>query len=325
MPFPFLPAAGCATARPLPSRPAALRFADCELRIEQRELLVAGAVQPVQPRVFDLLLYLVERRDRVVTRDELLHYLWQTEHVSDSVIGRCVKKARRVIGDIVRKAPFSRTLPRAGYRFVKEVRPACQAVPGAPGPVPPNARALSIVALPFHNRTGRDELVWVEFGLAALLNRELEAQRGLAVMPLVDVLALLRESDGRSPPLPRAVERIHAAGAGVVITVQVHMREDGFELRYRLHGQTGPDEGGQLHGSDLTQLTIALGRRLAAEFASREPSRLAAPDAGDSFTSEALSRARRAAMEQRYQMAQSYLQVCVASEPPALEMEVEHV
>ncbi|VTU37910.1 ATP-dependent transcriptional regulator [Variovorax sp. PBL-H6] len=177
-----------------------------------------------------------------------------------------------------------------------------------------------VAALPFRNLTGRDALVWVEFCMAALLNRELEAQQALSVLPLVDVVTAL-EGSAESPPSARAIEQVRALGARTVIAAQVHAHENGFELRYQLHGETTLADPSPLRGGDLTQLTIALGRKLARELVDEAPARVVT----DTFTNEAFTRARQAAREQRYQTAQDYLRVCVASHPHALEMEVEHV
>ena len=196
-------------------------------------------------------------------------------------------------------------------------------VPAAQAAAPERFSAeqvLTVAALPFCNRTGRDGLVWVEFGLAALLNRELHARQGIAVLPLVDVVTALEGSADIAPDT-RAIEQVRAIGARTVIAVQVHSYESGFELRYQLHGETRLAHPAPLRGGDLTQLTIALGAKLALELVSEAPARIAT----DTFTHEAFTRAMCAAREQRYQTAQDYLQVCVASEPHALEMDVEHV
>ncbi|VTU40825.1 putative ATPase [Variovorax sp. PBS-H4] len=177
-----------------------------------------------------------------------------------------------------------------------------------------------IAALPFRNYTGRDALVWVEFGMAALLNRELEAQQALSVLPLVDVVSALKGA-GDGPPGARAIEQVRALGARTVIAAQVHSHENGFELRYELHGEMSLADSSPLRGGDLTQLTIALGQKLARELVDEEPARVVV----DTFANEAFTRAMHAAREQRYQVARDYLQVCVASQPHALEIDVEHV
>lgn len=213
-------------------------------------------------------------------------------------------------------APHSPSLPPA--------REFGASLDAAAPPAPPerseSGRVLTVAALPFHNRTGRDALVWVEFGLAALLNRELGTQPGLSVQPLVDVVTALK-AGGDRPAGNRAIEQVRAIGARTVIAVQVHSCENGFELRWQLHGEMRLDDATPLHGNDLTELTIALGRRLSSARASKAPARIPI----DGFAKEAFTRAMHAAREQRYQMAQDYLQVCVASEPHAFEMDVEHV
>ena len=57
------------------------RFADCELDIGVHELRHGGNVRAVEPQVFDLLHYLVENRNRLVTRDELFENIWQGRFV----------------------------------------------------------------------------------------------------------------------------------------------------------------------------------------------------------------------------------------------------
>ncbi|MEJ7686974.1 MAG: winged helix-turn-helix domain-containing protein [Variovorax sp.] len=295
--------------------------------IEKRELAIDGLVQRVQPRVFDLLLYLVQHRDRVVTREELLRQVWKTEHMSESVIGRCIMKARRAIGDIDSHAPIIRTLPRAGYRFVGDVVAPPVNAPSDISREPVLARSkrsLAVATLPFRNCTGRDELLWVEFGLAALINRELEAQRVFAVVPIIDVINVLRrESDGHggSTPVQLVADRL---GACAVVAVEVHACEAGYELRHEVHYQSRVCDAGTTAGPDLSQLTVGLGRKLSAELAMcspPEPSLLH----GDAFTAEAFSRALRAAKEQRFKIARDYLEVCVVAEPHPLEMDVAYV
>ena len=74
------------------------RFAACELDPVQREIRVQGQALEIQPKVFDLLLYLIEQRARVVDRDELLDVLWPGTVVTESALSQAVRKARAVVG-----------------------------------------------------------------------------------------------------------------------------------------------------------------------------------------------------------------------------------
>ena len=84
-------------------------------------LLRDGERQEVEPQVFDLLVYLIENRDRVVTRDELLDKLWHGRIVSENALNARLKFARKAVGDNGRQQRVIKTLHRRGYRFVADV------------------------------------------------------------------------------------------------------------------------------------------------------------------------------------------------------------
>jgi len=93
------------------------RFLDCEIDLAARELLRAGARERLEPKVFDLLALLLERRDRVVSKDEIQDALWPGIVVTEASLDRTVMKARRAVGDDARRQIVIRTVPRRGYRF----------------------------------------------------------------------------------------------------------------------------------------------------------------------------------------------------------------
>ena len=95
-------------------------FDEFELDPARRELRVGGKVHPLQPQVFDLLLYLVENHERVVPKHELLETLWPDTIVTESSIQRGVSLARSALGS--RGPELIQTFPRQGYRFVGQVQ-----------------------------------------------------------------------------------------------------------------------------------------------------------------------------------------------------------
>ena len=136
-------------------------FADHTLDTDTRELRRAGETIAVQPLVFDLLVYLIENRDRVVTREDLLAGLWGGRTVADSTLATHINAARRAIGDSGEEQKLIRTVARKGLRFVGEVQTASAG--DAPAPVPPpSARAAAlpdtsrpaIAVLAFNNMSG---------------------------------------------------------------------------------------------------------------------------------------------------------------------------
>lgn len=99
-----------------------IRFGRCELRIARRELFVDGVRRPLQPRPFDLLVYLVENGDRVVTSEELLSQVWGDASVQRWSLPAAVLRLRRALGP--NHGDVIRTYQRVGYRFVAPAIPA---------------------------------------------------------------------------------------------------------------------------------------------------------------------------------------------------------
>jgi len=85
---------------------------------DRRELRRGSELIPVQPQVFDLLLYLVQNRDRVVSKDDLIRAIWGGRIVSDSTLNSRINAARKAVGDSGDSQTLIRTIARKGLRFV---------------------------------------------------------------------------------------------------------------------------------------------------------------------------------------------------------------
>lgn len=100
-----------------------------------------GVVVPVEPKVFNLLVYLVRHRDRVLTREELFQAVWDGREVSDTTLSNHVKIARKALGDNGDLQKTIQTIRGRGYQFIAPVvevpeaagEPAGQAVLPVPG------------------------------------------------------------------------------------------------------------------------------------------------------------------------------------------------
>jgi len=97
------------------------RFGRFELVGETREFLADGKPCPVEPQVFDLLVYLVSERDRVVSLDDLIAAVWNGRIVSNSAISARISAARTVLGDDGVRQEWIKTVLRRGFRFVGAV------------------------------------------------------------------------------------------------------------------------------------------------------------------------------------------------------------
>ncbi|MCH7869633.1 MAG: winged helix-turn-helix domain-containing protein, partial [Myxococcales bacterium] len=107
-------------------------FGGYELEPEARTLQHQGRRIPVEPKIFDVLTYLIEHRERFVSPDELLDAFWSGAHVTPAAVSRTVQKARQAVGDDGEHQTVLRTEYGHGFRFVAEVSVASEAAPQAP-------------------------------------------------------------------------------------------------------------------------------------------------------------------------------------------------
>jgi DNA-binding winged helix-turn-helix (wHTH) protein len=99
------------------------RFGEFVLSPRVRLLLRDGKEQPLIPRYFDLLVFLIEHRHEAVHRRDIFDRVWNDVVVSDSALSQAIRTIRRTLGDDHRDPKFIRTVSRHGYRFVfDEVR-----------------------------------------------------------------------------------------------------------------------------------------------------------------------------------------------------------
>jgi TolB-like protein len=137
-------------------------FYDHVLDADRRELRRGAEPTAVEPQVFDLLVYLVENRDRVVSKDDLIATVWGGRIVSDSTLTSRINAARKAVGDSGEEQKLIRTIARKGFRFVAPVH-----IPADDGGVASSEQNLeparpalplpdrpAIAVLPFTNMTG---------------------------------------------------------------------------------------------------------------------------------------------------------------------------
>src|SRR5258707_9409501 len=127
-------------------------FEDYALDVERRELSRGADLVALEPQVFDLLVYLVRNRERVVSKDDLIEGVWGGRIVSDSALTTRLNAARKAVDDSGTVQRLIRTVQRRGVRFIGEVSeddelPAPAGV--SPARTPLIATRLAIGVLPF--------------------------------------------------------------------------------------------------------------------------------------------------------------------------------
>ena len=130
-------------------------FGDHTLDTDRRELCRGGEPIDVEPQVLDVLIYLVENCERVVSKDDLIASVWQGRIVSDATLSSRIYAARKALGDTGQDQKLIRTIPRKGHRFIGAVStPSKEDGPAPPAKAPPlvELREQSQPALPLPDR-----------------------------------------------------------------------------------------------------------------------------------------------------------------------------
>jgi len=129
-------------------------FGTYALDTQRYELRRAGEPLPLEPKVFDVLSYLVQHGDRLVSKDELLEQVWCGASVGEAALVRCIVAARKAIGDRPETSRIIQTVRSRGYRFVAPVTVAAPTIARGAGPTaharvlpsrPPCVRPSSLV------------------------------------------------------------------------------------------------------------------------------------------------------------------------------------
>jgi TolB-like protein len=135
----------------------------------RRELRRGTDLVPVEPKVFDLIAYVIAHRDRVITRDELISAVWDGRIVSESALATCINAARSALADSGEEQRLIKTLPRKGIRFVgvvqegsEQTAEAAPTTTGAPLSLPDKP---SIAVLPFQNISSDPEQEYFADGM----------------------------------------------------------------------------------------------------------------------------------------------------------------
>ena len=119
------------------------QFAEFSIDTDRRELKRGNELIATEPQVFDLLVYLIEHRGRVVSKDDLIEGVWGGRIVSESTLASRINAVRRALGDSGAEQRLIRTVARKGLRFVGELGPDI----GAGAARTPPSAASSLAAL----------------------------------------------------------------------------------------------------------------------------------------------------------------------------------
>ncbi len=167
-----------------------LTFGEYELDTGLFELRRNGQPLSLEPQVFNLLAYLAQHRDRVISRQELLDELWAGKVVTESTLNSRIKAARQAVGDSGQAQRCIATLNRRGYRFVAQAEEHQQAEieSDSNATIQPTRDIISrrdrpsLAVLPFANSQSNDAIAWTAEVLSEDISIQLARIRGFLVI-----------------------------------------------------------------------------------------------------------------------------------------------
>lgn len=227
-----------------------------EIDPARRLIRRAGQELYLRSQSFEVLAFLIEHRDRVVSKEELHHTIWKGVAVGDDAIVQCIADIRRALGDDSKAPVCIRTIPKLGYRFIAPVESlepmAMTSLPDTPALAPRRSRRgqltaaavvlLSVAAaagwrawpwrseaiasaaagpnrvvvLDFENRTQNHDLSWLQHGLADMVITDLSRFDGISV------LSREERDAGRTGEQLRVSGSFTALGDSVRLELRLH-------------------------------------------------------------------------------------------------------
>ncbi|MEZ5878214.1 MAG: winged helix-turn-helix domain-containing protein [Tepidamorphaceae bacterium] len=198
-----------------------LKFGEFEIDDAGFELRCNGKAQHVEPKVFDMLVFLCSNAGRIITKEEIVSAVWDGRFVSDATVSGCVKAARKALGDSGAEPVYIHTVRGRGFRFCADVEKIKDdaAVSGMPTSVSGKFQPVLGIRL-FEAGKGSDK----EIATARSLNTSLGMV--LSRVPLLEVAA-----DADNPSVTYLLDgNIQETGDVLKVSVQLSETANGFRL-----------------------------------------------------------------------------------------------
>jgi DNA-binding winged helix-turn-helix (wHTH) protein/tetratricopeptide (TPR) repeat protein len=303
-------------------------FADCEFDPDRRELRRNGELVPLEPKVFALLLYLIEQRHRAVDKDEIQDAVWTGTIVSETALTRAIMKARRAVGDSADAQAVIRTVHGHGYQFIAPLSDKAIAVetPDRKSssrlprvfaaaiaitllgfmaylwPDKPPTESVHLAIMPVENLTDDSEYDWARLGLMGFASELVTQSSQLTVMRLSDVIRFA-ETNGLPDDESAAAdldELRDIYGASHLLRTRLEQTAGTLRLSYALHTIGGQVERGTMVGPEPTALLRGMIRSVTSMLDDRAGiSDEITVIAEDAFINEAYSRGLAFSLEGR--------------------------
>ncbi len=142
-------------------------FEDVSVDAARFQVQKAGVSLDLEPKALEVLLFLIERRERMVLKEELLEGVWRDTFVTPNALTRVIAQLRKALGDDAQQARVIETVPRKGYRFLPDVSLVRPTADARLKPAPSAASRETPARAPSFGRTALPLLVGAFLALTA--------------------------------------------------------------------------------------------------------------------------------------------------------------
>ena len=155
----------------------------------------------LSPKLLDLLIFLVEHREDLVTKEALLDALWAAANVTENALAQAISELRQALDDDAQTPRYIKTVARRGYRFVAPVEeldvvPALRRSQAAPPPSPSTEETPTVAVVNFDNVTRDLNVDWLSAGIAETVAADLRALGRFRVIDRSRLIEAARHTDG---------------------------------------------------------------------------------------------------------------------------------
>ena len=304
-----------------------------------------------------MLAYLLQHRDRIVSKEELLNALWQHGEYRENALTQSIRELRKALGDQAQEPTFIKTFPQRGYQWICPLTEApandapAEAQPQTEPPIRPPARlpiephwlitaALVLVTmvlilwwpkpdtsgaengvliLPFANQTGDSSQDWVQLGLADMVFVALQQRSQHRLVAPHQARQWLAQADIRIPALPVSLQALLAEyGLGAALQGSVRQHQGQQVLDFQLVFADGRRQQGSISYPSLAASSEAVAQQLQRLLEPGRPSSNRMPKAQDPVAATAMAEGISALQHQGASSAQRYFAASQVIEPDNL-------
>ena len=319
------------------------KFGKIEINTDIREILASGEAQKVQPKVYDLLIFLIENRDRAVGKEEIQDRIWPDVEVTETALTRAVMKARKLLqadGDAIK------TVHGHGYHFVGDLLPTDPSkTQTTTSPAPkitqpkfavlalvvllaiittgllywrdePQAHDVSLAFLPVIDRTSDAKFAWTSLGLMSLGTQMVKAENSVNTISNRETAKLDPETLPDDLQLDAStLESLQSEFKANHLVLCRLSKTDQFELSYTVYHPKGQTPPVTITGDNPTAMMQQLTKNLIATLPGNPGTPKYKAISDDVFTNELYSRGMHHQMRGDADKAKEYFSLVKQEDP----------